>query len=554
MIPIKSITIITISLTICSLLLIFPVLAIADSNTNLVANPGFENGISFPVNWTFISQNNNTPVWDSVSYSGSKSIKISISGTTDLKSGYPQSDLIPVYPLTHYTASVWGKTENIGGSNTPAVRVVELDENKIFQSQTNIPVFDNGTNGWTQEILQHKTGLNTKYLYIYANIWDGYGTFWMDNVELRLKDTPIPPPAPAVPTPTPPVPTPTPPVPTPTPPVPTPTPPVPTPIPPVSTPAPAPVLTPTPPVPTPAPTPDPHTYYVAKNGNDNNPGTEARPWLTIKKAANTLAAGEKVYVKKGTYKEQVIVTRSGSSGKYITYSAYPGDTVTLDGNGLKMEDWSGLFWIKSANYIEVKGFNLIKGRSGVHVNGGSNIIIKDNYIENPYHCGIKVGWSKSNNIIIDGNTIMRNIKYEWNEMISISNGHNVEVKNNHIKENALGEGIDMKDGTSDSTIHDNVIEEVSSAGIYIDGYADGVSNIEVYENTVHHSSVGFSTGSEMGGLAQNIYFHENTAHNNHIGYKISYWAMRGYKVKYKNIVFKNNKAYNNDLDYSGISR
>ena len=531
MIPIKSksITMITVALVICGLLLIFPVLAIADSNRNLVANPSFEDGTSIPVNWTFISQNDNTPVWDSVSYSGSKSIKISIPGTTDLKSGYPQSDLIPAYPLTNYTASVWGKTENTGGSNTPAVRVVELDENKIFQSQTNIPVFDNGTNEWTQEILQHKTGLNTKYLYIYANIWDGYGTFWMDDVELRLKDTPIPTPVPT------PIPT-----------------PAPTPVPtPIATPAPTPVPTP---VPTPKPTPDPHTYYVAKNGNDNNPGTEARPWLTIKKAANTLTAGEKVYVKKGTYKEQVIVTRSGSSGKYITYSAYPGDTVTLDGNGLKMEDWSGLFWIKSANYIEVKGFNLIKGRAGVHVNGGSNIIIKDNYIENPYHCGIKVGWYKSNNIIIDGNTIKRNIKYEWNEMISISNGHNVEVKNNHIKENAIGEGIDMKDGTSDSTIHDNVLEEVASAGIYIDGYADGVSNIEVYKNTVHHSALGFSTGSEMGGLTQNVYFHDNTAYNNYIGYKISYWAMHGYKVKYKNIVFKNNKAYNNDLDYSGISR
>jgi polygalacturonase len=293
---------------------------------------------------------------------------------------------------------------------------------------------------------------------------------------------------------------------------------------------------------------------VAKNGNDNNPGTEARPWLTIRKAANTLVAGEKVYVKKGTYDEQVIVTKSGSSGKYITFSAYPGDTVTLDGNGLKMEDWSGLFWIKGANFIEVNGFNLIKGRAGVHVNGASNIIIKNNYIENPYHSGIKVGWYKSNNIIIDGNTIKREIRYEWNEMISISNGHNVEVKNNHIKENAIGEGIDMKDGTSDSTIHDNVLEKVASAGIYIDGYADGVSNIEVYKNIIHDSALGFSTGSEMGGLAQNIYFHDNTAYDNNIGYKISYWATRGHKVKYKNIVFKNNKAYNNDLDYSGISR
>ena len=41
------------------------------------------------------------------------------------------------------------------------------------------------------------------------------------------------------------------------------------------------------------------TYYVAKNGSDSNPGIESQPWLTLKKAADTLAAGETVYVKAG---------------------------------------------------------------------------------------------------------------------------------------------------------------------------------------------------------------------------------------------------------------
>ena len=136
-------------------------------------------------------------------------------------------------------------------------------------------------------------------------------------------------------------------------------------------------------------------------------------------------------------------------------------------------------------------------------------------------------------------------------MISISNGHNVEVKNNHVMENVIGEGIDMKDGTSDSTIHDNIVEKASSAGVYIDGYADGVSNIEVYKNTVHNSDAGFSTGSEKGGLTQNINFHDNTAYNTNTGYKISYWTESG-KANYKNIVFSNNIAYNNAVDYSGI--
>ncbi|PWB54765.1 MAG: hypothetical protein C3F06_03960 [Candidatus Methanoperedenaceae archaeon] len=318
-------------------------------------------------------------------------------------------------------------------------------------------------------------------------------------------------------------------------------------------PVPSPVSTPTPsPAPTPTPIPVTGIFYVAKNGNDNNPGTEAKPWLTIKKAANTLVAGETVYVRGGIYKEQVTVKNSGSAGKYITFSSYPGEIVILDGTGLNMEDWSGLFWLKRLNFIKVNGFNLKNGRNGVDVNGGSNIILSNNYIENPYHTGIKVGWDYSSNIIIDGNSVKRNIKPEWDEMISISNGHNVEVKNNHVLENALGEGIDMKDATSNSTIHHNIVERTSSAGVYIDGYLAGVSNIEIYQNTVHDTNTGFSTGSERGGLAQNLYFHNNTAYNVDTGYKISYWAESGYKVSYKNIVFSNNTVYNAWVDYSGI--
>jgi hypothetical protein len=309
------------------------------------------------------------------------------------------------------------------------------------------------------------------------------------------------------------------------------------------------------PAPTSTPTPvlesSTGTFYVAKNGNDNNPGTESEPWLTITKAANTLVSGETVYVKGGTYNEQVTVKNSGREGKYITFSAYPGDTVTVDGNGREMEDWSGIFWIKGKYFITVSGFDLKNGRNGVDVNGGSNIIIKDNYIENPYHTGIKVGWESSSNIVIDGNSIKKNKGSEWNEMISISNGHNVEVKNNHVMENVIGEGIDMKDGTSDSTIHHNIVEKASSAGVYIDGYEAGVSNIEVYKNTVSDSDTGFSTGSERGGLAQNIFFHDNTAYNTNTGYKISYWTESG-EAHYKNIDFSNNIAYNNQVDYSGI--
>jgi len=178
-----------------SLLLIYPVLATAQSDTNFVANPGFESGTTIPLNWTFVSINENTPIWSSIFHGGSKSVEISIPGTTDLKSGYPQSDLIPAEPLTTYTVSAWGKTQGADGMNTPTVRIVELDADKNWLRQINILVFSRGTNDWEQKNMEFQTGSNTKYIYVYANIWDGYGTFWIDDVEIRSKKS-MPSPAP----------------------------------------------------------------------------------------------------------------------------------------------------------------------------------------------------------------------------------------------------------------------------------------------------------------------------------------------------------------------
>jgi hypothetical protein len=45
------------------------------------------------------------------------------------------------------------------------------------------------------------------------------------------------------------------------------------------------------------------TYYVAKTGNDGNPGTQTNPWLTVTHSINILVAGDTLWVKAGTYNE-----------------------------------------------------------------------------------------------------------------------------------------------------------------------------------------------------------------------------------------------------------
>ncbi len=73
------------------------------------------------------------------------------------------------------------------------------------------------------------------------------------------------------------------------------------------------------------------TWYVATTGSDANPGTIAQPFQTIQQAANMAQPGDAVDIFGGSYHEQVTPPRGGTAGNPITYTAYQGQSVTIDG-------------------------------------------------------------------------------------------------------------------------------------------------------------------------------------------------------------------------------
>jgi len=74
-------------------------------------------------------------------------------------------------------------------------------------------------------------------------------------------------------------------------------------------------------------------YHVAKNGNDNNPGSGDAPFLTIQAAANVAVPGDVVTVHEGVYREEIAPPRGGlSDEKRIVYQAHPGDEVVIKGS------------------------------------------------------------------------------------------------------------------------------------------------------------------------------------------------------------------------------
>ncbi|MBE3096258.1 MAG: DUF1565 domain-containing protein, partial [Planctomycetes bacterium] len=73
--------------------------------------------------------------------------------------------------------------------------------------------------------------------------------------------------------------------------------------------------------------------HVAKMGDDAAAGDQARPYLTLSKAAAAAQPGDTVTVHAGTYREWVKPARGGTSEQSrITYRAASGEEVLLKGS------------------------------------------------------------------------------------------------------------------------------------------------------------------------------------------------------------------------------
>jgi len=274
------------------------------------------------------------------------------------------------------------------------------------------------------------------------------------------------------------------------------------------------------------------TYYVAKSGNDMNSGTEAQPWLTIQKAADTLVAGDTVYIKAGTYQEMVTAEHSGAPGQYITFAAYGNDVVVLDGENLRPEGdprWGGLFQIGSfRSYIRVRGLRAINSRyAGFLTEDSDHIVFELNSTSGTWSSGISA-WNCFN-IIIDGNNVRRACLGSGlpaddatQECISVSNTDTFEIRYNEVYDRLAetsngGEGITAKDADLNGKIYGNLVYDLVRTGIYVDAQQRLEDGIEVFGNIVHHTEQGISVTAELtSGTVRNVRVYNNLVYDNGI--------------------------------------
>jgi hypothetical protein len=163
-------------------------------------------------------------------------------------------------------------------------------------------------------------------------------------------------------------------------------------------------------------------YYVAVDGNDDNAGTKTQPFATIQKAQTLVQPGDTVYLRGGTYlmteaqiakKERgyacvTYLDKSGATGKYISYSNYPGEIPVFDYSAVKPADLRVAAFYVTGSFIHLKGFEV----TGVQVtikthtqsecfeNWGSNNI----YERLRLHDGMGIGFyllAGSDNLILN---------------------------------------------------------------------------------------------------------------------------------------------------------
>ncbi len=299
-------------------------------------------------------------------------------------------------------------------------------------------------------------------------------------------------------------------------------------------------------------------YFVAGNGNDNQPGSEAQPWRTIQKAADSLKPGDTVFVRGGIYGKVTMNVSGTSPENRITFTNYPGESPVIDASGVTPPSGNtGLFFIESRKHITIRGFELRNYKTtnrnlipaGVFISGSAeDIEIRKCNIHNIWNSdgttansgnafGIAVYGDSvipAKKIIIAENNI-HHLKTGASESVVINgNVTAFEVSQNLVHDNN-NIGIDFigfegtcpdaaQDQARDGVCRGNTVWNITSQGnqaydpddFSAGGiYCDGAARITIEGNISHHNDIGVELAAERPGkFTTGIVLRNNFIHSN----------------------------------------
>ena len=238
------------------------------------------------------------------------------------------------------------------------------------------------------------------------------------------------------------------------------------------------------------------TYYVSVRGSNSNPGTLARPWRTIQKAASTLQPGQRALVRNGIYRENVQVTRPGTAAKPITIAAYPRERPVISHADGPLEIDTG--------YYRIRGFVLERARGTSSTNvyfqsDAHHVELSGNEIRYSQDQGV-FSEEETHHLQIIGNRIHDNgLGHASGQHQSHGlyfQGHDHAAANNLIFNHPYGFGIQVYDQNSRSILVNNTVTGSAHSGIVVGG-SGGVANITIRNNILaFNAKYGVQTDSD----------------------------------------------------------
>jgi len=271
------------------------------------------------------------------------------------------------------------------------------------------------------------------------------------------------------------------------------------------------------------------TYYVATTGNDTCDGSSSNPWATLQHAVETIAPGDTILVRSGTY-AGCRIRNSGTVSAPETLARDTGATVVINTPG-PQNSHTSLIEIENGSGTEVTdwivdGFEVANSpHHGIDIRITNRITVRNCYVHHsaPSSIGDGIFLAFSSHPLIENNEVAFNTEHGIYHSNSAdyptirgnrshnNNGGGIQlnadysskcpcgttlrdgivsfalVENNVIYENGVNGGSAINaDGVDDSVFRNNLIYSNHAFGISlfsIDG-SHGSSRNKVYNNTI----------------------------------------------------------------------
>jgi hypothetical protein len=266
------------------------------------------------------------------------------------------------------------------------------------------------------------------------------------------------------------------------------------------------------------------TYYVdGTNGNDSNDGlSTGTAFQTISKGISVLAAGNTLFVRGGTYTENPVITKVGTSANPITIQNYIGETPILHNPPCACDNEG--FQFNGAAYVRLHGFivenTLGTSSTNLYIYGSSNHIqIENNELRFSQDQGTFTDNTTSyiyyiNNKIHDNGQNHQVGQHQSHSMYI--EGSNDLIANNLLYNEPFGFGIQLYPTNHDTIVVNNTIANNGHSGIVLGGStAPKTFNITIRNNIISNNGNNFGIQMDAncptGGVVidHNVFFANN---------------------------------------------